>query len=52
MPEDMARFAIDIYTEILELALPFAFVFGMCNLIVNTVLSVAFGGRLKIGGKS
>lgn len=52
MPEDMARFAIDIYTDIAELAIPFAFVFGMCNLIVNTFLSVAFGGRLKIGGKN
>lgn len=51
MPEDMARFAISLYTEIARLAVPFAFVFGICNVIVNSFLSVAFGGRLSIGGK-
>ena len=51
MPEDYARFALSLYTDIAEIAIPIAFVFGMCNLIVNTFLSVAFGGRLKIGGK-
>lgn len=52
MPEDMARFAISLYTDIAELAIPFAFAWGICNMIVNTFLSVAFGGRLKVGGKS
>ena len=52
MPEDMMRFAIELYTDIAKYAVPFAIAFGICNVIVNTFLSVAFGGRLKIGGKS
>ena len=52
MYTDMARFAIDLYTDIAVLAVPFAFTFGICNVIVNTFLSVAFGGRLKIGGSN
>lgn len=49
---DMVRFSIDLYTQIAVLAVPFAFAWGICNVIVNTFLSVAFGGRLKVGGKS
>lgn len=52
MFEDPARFAIALYTEIAEIAIPIGFVFGICNMIVNSFLSVAFGGRLKIGGKT
>lgn len=51
-PNDMVRWAIALYTSIAELAVPVAFTFGICNVIVNTFLSVAFGGRLKIGGKT
>lgn len=53
MPEsaDMFRLGIEIYTQICEVAIPIAFAIGMGNVIVNTFLSVAFGGRLKIGGK-
>lgn len=50
MPEDYARFALSLYGDLAEIAVPIAFVFGMCNMIVNTFFSVAFGGRLKIGG--
>ena len=51
-PDDMVRWAISLYTQIAELAVPIGFTFGICNVIVNSFLSVAFGGRLKIGGKS
>ena len=53
MPEaaDLFRIGVQVYTECLEWAIPIAFAFGMGNVIVNTFLSVAFGGRLKVGGK-
>ena len=44
------QFALDVYQQILEAAIPIAFVFGMGNVIVNTFLSAAFGGRMRIGG--
>lgn len=48
---DLVRIGIQIYTEIVSYAIPIAFAFGIGNVIVNTFLSVGFGGRLKIGGK-
>ncbi len=48
---ELFRIAVSLYTVVLQWALPFAFAFGIGNVIVNTFLSVAFGGRLKIGGK-
>ena len=46
----LTRMAIDIYTTcIIPYAVPIAFGFGMCNLIVTTFLRVAFGGKLKFG---
>ena len=48
---ELFRVAVDVYTYILQYSIPFAFAFGIGNVIVNTLLSVAFGGRLKIGGK-
>lgn len=44
----MIEFAIDAYTDMLEYALPIAFVFQSCNLIINIILTSAFGGRLKV----
>ena len=54
MPDsyDLFQVGLGIYGEILAWSIPVAFAFGMCNMIVNTFLSVAFGGRLKVGGKS
>lgn len=49
---DLFRLGLSLYEQIAEYAVPIAFAFGMCNMIVNTVLSAAFGGRMKIGGKS
>lgn len=41
---------IDIYVRLLQIALPVAAVFGIGNLAVDTVMTAAFGGGLKIGG--
>lgn len=46
----MIQLAIDLYVQIIQDAIPFALVFGFSNLIVNTFLGAAFGGKLKIGG--
>jgi len=44
----MVDFAINAYISMLEYALPIAFVFQTSNLIINTILTSAFGGRLKV----
>lgn len=49
---NLFQLGVSLYTEIAKYAIPIAFAFGMCQLIVDTVFSVAFGGRLRIGGKS
>lgn len=46
----MVSLAVSLYVEIIQDAIPFALVFGFGNLIVNTFLTAAFGGKLKIGG--
>lgn len=53
MPEDVElfRLGLEIYEQIALYAVPIAFAIGLGNVIVNTFFSVAFGGRLKIGGK-
>ena len=45
----MVETAISLYTEILTVALPVAIVFELGNIIVNTFMRVAFGGRLWYG---
>ncbi len=45
----MVEFAINSFTQILEIALPIAVVFEICNLLVCTFMRVAFGGRLWFG---
>lgn len=45
----MIQDAWAIYTEIVKFAVPVAIVFEVGNLIVSTVLRVAFGGRLWFG---
>lgn len=42
----MAEWAINTYTDILEIALPIGIVFAICNLIVGTLMRVGFGGKL------
>lgn len=48
---NLMQWAIQMYTQIAVYAVPIAFAFGMCNVIVNTFFSAAFGGRMRIGGE-
>lgn len=41
--------AIEIFTMVIESAIPFAVTFEIGNLIVGTFLRAAFGGRLWFG---
>lgn len=45
----MAEWAVETYVEILKYSLPIVLVFRFSNLIVNTVLTAAFGGGLWFG---
>lgn len=45
----MVQFAVDLFNEVLQYALPIAIVFEVGNLLVSTVLRVAFGGKLWVG---
>lgn len=45
----MVEFAINAYTQILEIALPLSIVFEISNLLVCTFMRTAFGGRLWFG---
>lgn len=53
MPDSYELFSMGIQLagQVCAWAVPVAFAIGMCNVIINTFFSVAFGGRLKIGGK-
>lgn len=45
----MVDFAVETFTEIVELALPISLVFNIGGLIVSTFMRVAFGGKLWFG---
>lgn len=45
----MVDVAISLFTQLTQVALPIAIVFEIGNLIVNTFMRVAFGGRLWFG---
>lgn len=45
----MEQIAISVLGDIMTIAIPFAIVFEVGNLIVNTFMRVAFGGRLYFG---
>lgn len=45
----MEQIAISALGDIMSIAIPFAIVFEVGNLIVNTFMRVAFGGRLYFG---
>lgn len=47
---ELSSWAFQVYADILEVALPVAIAFAIGNLCVNTFLSAAFGGKIKIGG--
>lgn len=42
---------LSIYIAILDYALPIAIVFGICNLVVNIILTAAFTGKLDLSGR-
>lgn len=46
----MVENAINLMVQMIGDVMPVALVFGFTNLLINTVLSAAFGGKLKIGG--
>lgn len=46
----MEQFAIEAYRQVLEIALPIGLIFEICNLIVCTIMRVAFGGKLWLKG--
>lgn len=45
----MIQIAVDLFVQIANYAIPIALVFCFCNLIVDTFMSVAFGGRIWFG---
>lgn len=47
---NMVQFAVEIYTHIVSVAFPCAVVFGLGNFMAETLLRVAFGGKLRLGG--
>lgn len=46
----MVENAINLMVQMIGEVMPVSLVFGFTNLLINTVLSAAFGGKLKIGG--
>lgn len=38
---------VKLYAEIVKLAIPFTFVFWVCEMITTSILRAAFGGRLS-----
>lgn len=40
---------VELYVDIVRSAVPVALVFGFGDLIVSTLLKVAFGGKLSFG---
>lgn len=45
----MVELAVNIMTDVFSMAVPIAVVFEIGNLLVNTFMRVAFGGRLWFG---
>ena len=45
----MVEFAIESYTQVLQIALPIGVTIEICNILVGTFLRAAFGGRLWFG---
>ena len=45
----METLAFEMFTECVKTAVPVAVVFELGNILVNTILRAAFGGRLWFG---
>lgn len=46
----MVELAVNLMVQLVTEVMPVALVFGFTNLLIDTVLTAAFGGKLKIGG--
>lgn len=46
---ELMQWAIDLYVDIAEYAVPVAVAFAMCNLLVDSFLTMAFVGRIRFG---
>lgn len=46
----MVENAINLMIQLIAEVMPVSLVFGFTNLLINTVLTAAFSGKLKIGG--
>lgn len=46
----MVENAINLMIQLITEVMPVSLVFGFTNLLINTVLTAAFSGKLKIGG--
>lgn len=42
---------VQTYCMILGFAIPIAMVFGLVNLAVSSILTAAFGGGIRLGGR-
>lgn len=42
---------IGLYVDMLKVALPITFVFGVCNLLTDMITRAFFKGRLHFGGR-
>jgi len=40
-----------VYCQILGYAFPLALVFGLCNIAVSSIITAAFGGGIRLGGR-
>ena len=47
---DNVNLAVNLMVQLITEVMPVALVFGFSNLLISTVLTAAFGGKLKIGG--
>lgn len=45
----MVEVAVDLFTQLMAYAIPVAVVFELGNIVVNTFMRVAFGGKLWFG---
>lgn len=45
----MHDLAVELATEVFTMAIPFGFIFGVCELLLSTFLRAAFGGKLWFG---
>lgn len=42
---------IALYADMLQIALPIIFFFGMCNILFDMITGAAFNGIMRIGGR-